>query len=153
MSDTDSYPTLTTTKEPAAQTALAKWFAEQRIKSVDNLEAAARQIITLSTALLGTLLGLMAITEETLPKHMQWSGIQWLSALGVVGLFIALTFALYVVLPRPHAVALNDPESLQATFSVLLTRKQLGLRLALIIFAGAVFCLMLVILISLVLII
>ncbi|MCI0581119.1 MAG: hypothetical protein L0332_32825 [Chloroflexi bacterium] len=149
MIESDVYPSLPTEKESASQTALARWFAEQHIKSVDNLEKAARQIITLCTALLGTLLGLMALTEETLPRHMQWSGIQWISGVGVVGLFAALACALYVVMPRPNPVSLNDPGSLQTAFAMLLARKQLGLRLAIIIFAIALLCFMLVVVVSL----
>lgn len=149
MIESDVYPTLPTEKESASQTALANWFAGQHLKSVDNLEMAARQIITLCTALLGTLLGLMALTEETLPKHMQWSGIQWISGVGVVCLFIALACALYVVIPQRNPVALNDPESLQTAFTTLLARKHFWLWLAIIIFAVAMACLMLVVVVSL----
>lgn len=149
MIDPELYPSLPTEKELVWQTALARWFAEQHLKSVDHLEAAARQMITLCTALLGTLLGVMALSAETLPGYMRWSGIQWLSGLGVVGLFAALACALYAVLPRPWPVNLNDPASLQAAFDKLLARKHWGVWLAGFIFAGAMLCLMLVVVLSL----
>lgn len=152
MIETDIYPTVPTNKESPEEAALAQWFAEQRTKSVDNLEAAARQIITLCTTLLGILLGLMTLTKETLPEYMQWSGVQWLSGLGVIGLFAALAGGLYVVLPRENPATLNDPDSLQTAFKAILERKHLGLRSAILLFGGGMFCLMLVVVISLFLI-
>lgn len=149
MIESDIYPTLPTEKEPAAQTALANWFAEQHIHSIDNLETAARQIITLCTALLGALLGLMALTETPLPQHMQWSGVQWISGAGVVCLFAALACALYVVIPRRHPVNLNDPQNLQNTFETLLRRKQRWLWAAIITFGVAMFCFALIVVVSL----
>jgi hypothetical protein len=153
MIESDVYPTLQTEKEPASQTALVKWFAEQRLKSMDNIEAAARQIITLCTALLGSLLGLMALSEETLPRHMQWSGIQWISGIGVVCLFIALACGLYVILPSRKPVNLNDPDALEAAFDRLVFQKNVGLQLSTIIFGIAMLCLMLVVVFSLLFII
>ena len=152
MSETETYPTLISDKEAPEEAALAQWFADQRTKSVDNLEAAARQIITLCTTLLGVLLGLMSLTKDNLPPYMHWSGVQWLSGLGVVGLFVALACALYVVLPRHNPVTLNDPDSLQTVFQSILERKHVGLRWAIISFAGAMLCLVLVLVISLALI-
>ncbi len=150
--NSNAYPTLPTERETPQQAALAEWFAQQHVQSAANLETAARQIITLCTTLLGVLLGLMALTEDTLPAYMQWSGIQWLSGLGVVGLFAALGCGLYVVIPRPNMVTINDPDNMGAEFTALLARKSRGLLLAVILFGAAMFCLVCVIIISLALV-
>ncbi|MCP4356526.1 MAG: hypothetical protein GY796_00715 [Chloroflexi bacterium] len=148
-SESNAYPTLPTEPADPGQTALAKWFAEQRVQSVDNLETAARQIATLCTTLLGLLLGLMALSNETLPKYMHWSGGQWLGGLGVTALFAALTCALWVVMPRATPATLNDPDSLEVAFTVMLARKNAWLRRAILLFAAGMFCLSLLVVISL----
>jgi uncharacterized membrane protein YcjF (UPF0283 family) len=149
MNETNDFPTLPSRPERPDEAALHGWFAEQRLKSIDNLETAARQIITLCTTLLGLLLGLMALAAPNLPAHMGWSGVQWLSGLGVVALLVALLCGLSVVVPWRTAVNLQAPGELQATWEQLLARKSQGLRLAILFFAGAVVCLTAVILIAL----
>ncbi|MCO5186832.1 MAG: hypothetical protein M9941_02260 [Anaerolineae bacterium] len=132
---------------------LHAWWTTQRTQSVDNLEAAARQIITLGSALLTALLGIMALSGETLPDYMRWSGIRWLSALAVIGLFAALSCALVVIYPFPQTVVRNDPAGNADAFEALLRRKNRWLRLAAIAFAVGMAGLLLVIVISLTLIV
>jgi len=140
MSEPDAYPSFPTEPETAEEAALYAWFTEQRVKSVDNLEGAARQIITLCTTLLGLLLGLLALTEDPLPAHIHWSGVQWLGGLGVAALLVALGGALYAILPQRIPVNLNDPRDLQNEFDALLARKSRGLQVAAVGFgAGMVF--------------
>jgi hypothetical protein len=139
--EADNIPTLTTRAESQQQAALYAWFAEQATKSVDNLEQAARQIITLCTTLLGLLLGLLALAEDPLPAHMHWSGVQWLGGLGVAALLLALGGALYAIIPRRIPVNLNDPKDLQNEFDALLARKSRGLQVAVAGFGSAMFCL------------
>lgn len=136
-----AYPSLPTEQETAAEAALYAWFTEQQLKSADNLEAAARQIITLCTTLLGLLLGLLALAEDPLPSHMRWSGVQGLGVAGVVALLLALAAALTVVLPRPLTFIKNDPDALQAAFAGLLARKNQRLTWAVWLFAAGMFCL------------
>lgn len=135
--------------ETEAESALHGWWAEQRTKSVDNLEAAARQIITLCSALLTVLLGLMALSEATLPKHMTWSGIQWLSAIGIIGLFAALAFALFVIYPRSNLVTHNDPSAEKQAFNDLLLHKNRWLSRSLWAFGIGMACIVLIVVISL----
>lgn len=147
-----AYPSLPTAPETAEEAALYAWFAEQQTKSADNLEAAARQIITLCTTLLGLLLGLLALAGKDLPAHMRWSGVQALSVAGVVALLLALVAALTVIIPRPLTVSLNDPDDLQTAFAALLARKSQGLSWAVWLFAAAMFCLGTVVVIAVALI-
>jgi hypothetical protein len=139
--------------ETDAEAALHAWWTDQRTKSVDNLEAAARQMITLGSALLTALLGLMALSNATLPAHMTWSGIQWLSGLGIVGLFAALAFALVVVYPRPNPVTRNDPAAEKQAFEGLLQRKSRWLSAALWAFGVGMACIVVIVLISLALLV
>jgi len=137
----DLYPTLPTAKPSAQEDALARWFATQRTQSIDNLEGAARQIITLCTTLLTVLLGLAALTAETLPSYMSAALIRWLSMVGVLALFVALGSALLVVLPGATWVKLNDPADLAAAYDKLLAYKNTGLTIAVVVFGTAMLCL------------
>ncbi|MBE2199812.1 MAG: hypothetical protein IAE79_14450 [Anaerolinea sp.] len=141
MSNPNPYPALPTEAENQQQAALYAWFTTQQTKAVDNLEEAARQIITLCTTLLGLLLGLLALTETPLPAHMGWSGVQWLGGVGVTALLLALAAALSVVIPRPTAATLNDPDDLERAFAALLARKNQGLWWAVLLFGTAMGCL------------
>jgi hypothetical protein len=151
--EADNIPTLPTRAESPQQAALYAWFAEQRTKSVDNLEQAARQIITLCTTLLGLLLGLLALTEDPLPTHIHWSGVQWLGGAGVVALLVALGGALYAILPRRIPVNLNDPKDLQNEFDALLARKSLGLQVAVVGFGAGMAFLGIIVVVALALIV
>jgi len=153
MSEPDVYPSFPTEPETAEEAALYAWFTEQRIKSVDNLEGAARQIITLCTTLLGLLLGLLALTEDPLPAHLNWSGVQWLGGLGVAALLLALGGALWAVMPWRIEANLIDPEDLQAKFETLLARKRLGLQVAVVCFGAGMLFLGAIVVVTLALII
>ena len=56
-------------EESAFQAKLDAWFAGQVLKSPDNLESTARQIITLVTALLGVLFTVLAVAKDPLPCY------------------------------------------------------------------------------------
>jgi len=144
--DPDLYPTLPTTKPTAQEDALAQWFAKQHTQSIDNLEGAARQIITLCTTLLTVLLGLAALTADALPTYMNATVIRWLIMVGVLALFSALGSALIVVFPGATRVTLNDPKDLAAAYDKLLAFKNTGLSIAIVAFGIAMFCLTIVIL-------
>jgi hypothetical protein len=144
--------TVSVEPETGEEAALYAWFAEQRLKSPDNLEAAARQIITLCSTLLGLLLGLLALTDSPLPAHIRWSGVQWLGGLGAAALALALAAALTVILPRPLTAAHNDPDELQAAFASLLARKSRGVWWAALFFGVGMVCLTAVTIIALILI-
>lgn len=120
---------------------LLKWFAAQQIKSVDHVEAGARQIIALCSTLLTILFGLVALTGSAPPIYTQRALFQWLSLVGVVGLFLALFCALMVVIPSTYRVAINDPDALEARFGEILQHKTGGLNLAVVSFTIAMFCL------------
>lgn len=103
--------------------ALRKWLAEQRLKSVDNLEAAARQIITLVTALLGVLFTVLAVTNDPLPSYMRLPLMRGLGIGCVVGLCLALIFALLVVLPFAYGHFPYRTDIQQSVYAQMLGRK------------------------------
>ena len=110
--------------------------------SLDTLEAAARQIITLTTSLLGLFLGILAFKDT--PDFLQLAEIKLLG-IGALGLFLAaLFFALNVVLPREFNP--QDLDAMRAMIVDLLRYKRAALKRAISAFWIAALLLMLLIL-------
>ena len=74
------------TPETPRELALGQWWAEQELKSPANLEAAARQIITLVTSLLGLLLAILAVAEDPLPAYLASGGLRLAGGLAILAL-------------------------------------------------------------------
>ena len=110
--------------------------------SLDALEAAARQIITLTTSLLGLFLGILAFKDT--PAFLQLIEIKLLG-MSALGFFLAaLFFALDVVLPREFT-----PQDLAAMHEMivdLLRHKRIALKRAMFTFGIAALLLMLLVL-------
>ena len=121
--------------EPAADEALREWFETQELKSVDSLEAGARQIIQLVGLFYGVLFGALSLGSASLEAalHHPWVIVAGVTA--IIALLVAVLAALVVTLPlfayryNPH-----KPAEQRAVFQKLLRRKVGGLRLALIAF-------------------
>ncbi len=128
---------------------LAAWFAEQHLKSPDHLEAAARQLIGLVTALLGLLLGVLAVAKHPLPAYLASPWVKGLGAAGVVLLLAALLAGLAVLWPRQMAVLAHDLTAQRRAFEALLARKNRALRVALVGFALGVVALAAVLVLAL----
>jgi hypothetical protein len=79
---------------------LDKLFDEMEQGSLKTLEDAARQIITLSTALLGAFFGLLALKDA--PDYLAFIEIKIIGALALLAFFIALFFALVAVSPKRY---------------------------------------------------
>lgn len=130
--------------------ALRQWLAEQRLKSVDNLEGAARQIITLVTALLGVLFTVLAVSKEPLPAYLQLAMLRNLGIVCVVALCLALGFALPVVLPLAYRHFPHRPDKQQELFAHLLRRKANLLIVAAVFFFVGLLALSLVLVLALI---
>ena len=98
-------------EETPAEAARREWFEKQALAAPDNLEAAARQIIGLVTALLGVLFGVLALSSGNLPAYMDFLPARILAVGVVVLLLAALGSALFVVLPFKREAASGKPES------------------------------------------
>jgi hypothetical protein len=113
---------------------LADWFAEQRLRSPDHLEAAARQMIGLVTGLLGLLLGVVAVAEKPLPSYVTWPLVRWLTVAGIALLLLALIAGLVVLWPRRMAVSSHSIADQRQAFQAILRHKALALSASLILF-------------------
>ena len=121
--------------ESAEETALRTWLAEQELKSVDNVEAGARQLVTLVTALLAVLFSVMAVTGDPLPAYFAYPALRLLGV-GVVGLLlVTLAAALVAILPFPLKNYPNRPDKQREEFDGMLRRKSTGLYVAAVCFA------------------
>jgi hypothetical protein len=117
-------------EETPEEAALRDWFDEQALAAPDNLEAAARLIITLVTTLIGLLLGVLAVAGEPLPGYFNYPSVRWLGVAAVGLLLIALAAALVVVFPFRQAVDRNRPSEQRDAFQRILERKSAALRIA-----------------------
>lgn len=79
---------------------LEKLFDEMEQGSLKTLEDAARQIITLSTALLGAFFGLLALKDA--PAYLGFTEIKVIGAGALLAFFVALFFALAAVSPKRY---------------------------------------------------
>ena len=79
---------------------LEKLFDEMETGSLKTLEDAARQIITLSTALLGAFFGLLALKDA--PAYLRFVDIKFVGALALIFFFVALFFGLQAVSPMRY---------------------------------------------------
>lgn len=115
------------------QKQLAQWFQEQKFKSVDNLETAGRELIALTTTLMGLVLGLLALNDD--PSYLDLLLNKFLAAGVVIGLFITLILAVAVIFPKQWHTAENLPDEQARTFQNLLDYKSQRLTYSLIAFA------------------
>lgn len=107
-------------------------FDKLETGSLDTLEAAARQIITLVTGLLGLFFGVLALKDA--PSYLALDMVKLLGALALGFLVAALFFALEVVIPRKyHPQDLGD---MRRMLQEMLERKRAGLARAIWTFGG-----------------
>lgn len=124
------YPLAPTPQENA----ILDFFEEMRGKSIDNLEAGAREIIGLSTGLLGLLMGVVTLGGNRVAPSLLTNEARFL-VLGVVGLLLlALGSALGVVLPVAYRYRPSSLDDQSKAYQKLLDRKAYWLRFAIIIF-------------------
>jgi hypothetical protein len=121
-------------EETEDEAALDKWFDQQALASLDILEAAARTILGLITALLSVLFGVLAVASDPLPGYLRLPLVRGLGVAAVAGLLVALLGALQVVLPRRVQASGARPDQQAAGFRKLLDRKARWLRLAAVAF-------------------
>ncbi len=113
---------------------LREWFDRAALASPDRLEAAARSILTLITALLSVLFAVLAVAQDPLPAYLRWPPVRWLGVGTVAALLVALVGALGVVLPRRTEVAGARPDQQRSTFEQLLARKSRWLTVTVVAF-------------------
>lgn len=112
---------------------LVAFFRDLEQKSLDTLESAARQLITLVTTLLGLFFGVLAFKDN--PRYLQIPAVRALGGLAAGFYVLALFLALDVVMPRRLEVPLASLTQMRQLLRALFDRKSRSLRWAQIAFA------------------
>jgi len=97
--------------------ALVAHFAEMEKRSLEVLEAGARQIITLVTGLLGLFLGVLSLKAP--PAYLAYGEVRGLGLAIVVAYGTALGCALATVLPRPYPFRRHSLTQMQAQWEAM----------------------------------
>lgn len=101
---------------------LEKLFDEMESGSLETLENAARQIITLSTALLGAFFGLLAFKDA--PAYLGFLEIKIIGTGALLAFFVALFFALVAVSPKRYDFPRASLTAKRKALHDMLKRKQ-----------------------------
>ena len=113
-------------------------------KSLDTLEAAARQITGLVTTLLGLFFGVLAFKDN--PSYLAYVEIKIFGILALGGFMAALMLSLGVTLPQRSQFPRRDLTAMRETVDSLLQRKRSALRGAQFAFGAGVIAIELIIL-------
>lgn len=114
--------------------ALHRWFEEQEKDPPKHLEEGAKQIITLVSALYGVIFGILALSRDPLPAYLAHTSVRALGVIAVLSYLAALLAALVVALPGAYRYASASQTQRAQIFRAMMTRKLIGLRVALIAF-------------------
>jgi len=109
---------------------------EQESQSIDNLEAGARQIITLTTTFFGFLFGVIALGSDKFEASLNTT---WVAVLGwfAVGLLLAgLLAALMVVWPHRYTYQENRLDQMKTVYRHIIATKTWWLQWALGLFGA-----------------
>jgi hypothetical protein len=107
---------------------LEKLFDGLESDSLKTLEEAARQIITLSTALLGAFFGLLSL--EKAPQYLGFAEVKFLGSATLIAFFLALLLALLAIAPRRYLFPRASLTVKRALLNEILQRKHRRVRLA-----------------------
>jgi hypothetical protein len=112
-------------------------FDKMESGSLETLENAARQIITLSTALLGTFFGLLAFKDA--PSYLGFYEIKVVGALALTAFLVALFAALFAVSPKRYDFPRASLTAKRKALDEMLALKQNAVRWASWIFGFGAF--------------
>lgn len=116
---------------------LDKLYDEIEQGSLKTLEDAARQIITLSTTLLGAFFGLMAFKDA--PAFLGFFEIKLIGALALISFMAALYFALQAVSPKRYEFPRASLTAKRKILEEMLTNKHQIVKMSAWIFGIGVF--------------
>ncbi len=112
---------------------LVGYFRDLEQKSLETLEGAARQLITLVTTLLGLFFGVLAFKDN--PAYLALPAVRVLGGLSAGLYVLALFLALDVVMPRRLEVPIADLTRMRRLLRGLFDRKSRSLLWAQVAFA------------------
>ncbi|MCS7178595.1 MAG: hypothetical protein RML46_12855 [Anaerolineae bacterium] len=104
---------------------LMAYFRDLEQKSLDTLEGAARQLITLVTTLLGLFFGVLAFKDS--PTYLALPAVRVLGGLAAGFYVLTLFLALNVVMPRRLDVPLSSLTGMRRLLQALFDRKSRSL--------------------------
>lgn len=104
------------------------------LKALDNLEAGARQIITLVTAFYGVLFGVLSLGSDNFATSLGQPVVVWSGIFAIALLLAALVAALVVVMPRPYRYGEKRLDQQKAVYQQMLARKSTWLHRAIFYF-------------------
>jgi hypothetical protein len=125
-------PTVPSRPLTTSEARLADLFAGLEEKSLDTLETAARQIVTLCTTLLAAFFGLLSLKDA--PAFLGYCEVKILAALALLGFLVALACALTVLLPRHYRFLTGDLTAMRSALATMLITKRRGVTAAAIVF-------------------
>lgn len=135
--------------ETAEESGLREWFDKQALAAPDNLEAAARQLITLATGLLSVLFVVLAVADDPLPAYLAYPSVRWLGAAVVCLLLLSLAASFGAIFPFRDSANSARPDEQRAAFGRILNRKSRWLGVAAVTFLLGLIALGAVLLIAL----
>ena len=136
-------------EESTEEKKLREWFENQALESPKTVEDAARLLIGLVTGLLGALFGVLTVSAETLPVYFSLPVLRWCGVTAVALWLLSLLAGLMVVLPRKWQTFAGRPDTQNQVFLKILKHKSLWLTASIIAFGTGVFCLGVVLVVSL----
>ncbi|MBI3340113.1 MAG: hypothetical protein HY022_08285 [Chloroflexi bacterium] len=101
---------------------LEKLFDELESGSLETLENAARQIITLSTALLGAFFGLLAFKDA--PAYLGYVEVKAVGAVALTAFLLSLLLALRAISPKRYDFPRASLTAKRRALNEMLGRKQ-----------------------------
>ncbi len=146
MTDT---PTIAGRPETEREKEVRAWFEKQALSAPDTLEAAARTILSLVTALIGALFGVLTVAAEKLPAYMDYPAVRGLGVVSAGALLAALIGALGVLLPARAQVSSHRIDEQARAFERLLARKSRWLKVTVVAFGVGVGALSVVLIVAL----
>lgn len=110
------------------------WIETQEIEAIPNLEAGARQIITLVTAFYGVIFGVLALGRDAFEATLNQPATGLVGFAAIVLLLAALGAALVVVMPRSYRYGEKRLDEMKAAYRQMVAHKATWLRFANILF-------------------
>ncbi len=121
-----------------AESQLVARFAQWEAESLTNLESGARQIIQLVSALLGVMLGTLALGDEKFATALQIPLVIVLASLILFAWLVALLAALAVVIPSEFLTRRASLDDMHATYQTLLQQRNMRLSIAVVAFGSGI---------------
>jgi hypothetical protein len=117
---------VTTRPETEDETSLREWFDKQEGVVMDNLEAGARQVIQLVTALYTVIFGIISLGQEKFEASLNRPEVTILGGMAILLLLGALIAALVVVSPFGYRYREASVTDQKATYAAIVARKSAG---------------------------